>query len=216
MPATSGHVPTRSTSAPASFSDAFRALVLIASVLAMSAASVQAKVLLAKDEALALAFPDVERIEERVVILTDAQKATVEKLSKAPLETQLWTIHVGWRGGAPVGYAILDTHVVRTLPETCMTVIAPDGEVKRVEIIAFHEPPEYAPTDRWMRQFDGQRLDDDLRLRGDIQGITGATLTAVATTAAARRALALFQVVIGTSTRDAQAAPATPPTPGER
>ena len=159
-------------------------------------APVAAKVFLAKDEALALAFPGAERIEERVFILSDEQKARVEKLARAPLETQLWTVHVGWRGGAPIGYAVIDTHVVRTLPETCMIVMSPAGEVERVEILAFHEPPEYAPTDRWLKQFDAKGLDDDIRLRGDIEGITGATLSATATIAAVRRALALHTVLI--------------------
>ena len=122
-----------------------RGVVLAVSVTAvLTATAPSAKVFLAKDEALALAFPGADRVEERVFILTDAQKAEVEKLARARLDTQLWTIHVGWRGGAPVGYAVIDTHVVRTLPETCMVVISPAGEVERVEILAFNEPPEYA------------------------------------------------------------------------
>jgi hypothetical protein len=95
-----------------------------------------------------------------------------------------------------LGYAIIDTHLVRTLPETFMVVLTPDGAVRRVEILAFHEPPEYAPTGGWLRQFEGRALDDDLRLRGGIQGITGATLSATAMTAGVRRALALFQVIV--------------------
>src|ERR1700686_514811 len=129
----------------------------------------------AKDEALALAFPASDRVEDRTFILTDEQKETVEKRARAPVESQLWTVYVGWRGDELLGYAVIDTHVVRTLPETVMVVLSPAGEVRRAEVLAFYEPPEYAPTGRWTKQFDGRHLDDDMKLGAGIQGITGAT-----------------------------------------
>ena len=88
--------------------------------------------LLAKDEALALAFPGADHVETRSFILTDDQKAAVEDLGKAPLESQLWTIHVGWKGGEVLGYAVIDSHVVRTMPETMMVVLDPKGTLRRV------------------------------------------------------------------------------------
>jgi len=173
-----------------------RALLVLA-IAALALPNVaRATVFLAKDEALALAFPDAERVEERVFILTDEQKSEVERRARAPLESQLWTMHVGWKGGAVQGYAIIDTHVVRTLPETVMVVLDPDGSVRRVEILAFHEPPEYRPTGRWVEQFKDRALTDDLKLGAGIQGITGATLSATAMTAGVRRALALFAVLV--------------------
>ena len=157
---------------------------------------VNATVFLAKDEALALAFPGAERIEERVFILTDAQKVEVERQARAPLESQLWMLHVGWKGTEVLGYAVIDSHVVRTMPETFMVVIDPEGTLRRVDVLAFNEPPEYLPTARWIKQFPGHRLDDDLKLGAGVQGITGATLSAQAMTAGVRRALALFAVLV--------------------
>ncbi len=52
------------------------------------------------------------------------------------------------------------------------------------------------PTDRWVQQFTGRGLDDDLRIGGAVQGITGATLSAQAMTAGVRRVLALFAVLV--------------------
>jgi hypothetical protein len=175
-----------------------RTIVLLAVLLvALPASRATGKVLLAKDAALALAFPDAERVEARVFILTDAQKAAVEKLARGPLESQLWTVHVAWRGADVLGYAIIDQHTVRTLPEAFMVVLDPSGNVRRVQILAFYEPPEYMPDDRWIGQFGGRKLDDSLKLGGAIQGITSATLSAVAVTAGVRRALALHEVLIG-------------------
>ena len=159
-------------------------------------AAARATVFLAKDEALTLAFPGADRVEERAFILTDAQKDDVERRARAKLETQLWTVHVGWKGGEIQGYAIIDSHNVRTLPETFMVVIDPKGTLRRVDVLAFHEPPEYLPTERWIGQFPGRKLDDDLKLGAGIQGVTGATLSAQAMTSGVRRALALFAVLI--------------------
>jgi hypothetical protein len=198
-----------------------RTAVVLGLVVAASASAgpARATVFLAKDEALALAFPGNDRIEERVVILTDAQKAEVEKRARAPLESQLWTIYVGWKGGAVQGYAVIDSHVVRTMPETFMAVVAPDGKLRRVDVLAFHEPPEYLPTERWIAQLHGRALDDDLKLGAGIQGITGATLSAQAMTAGVRRALAIVAVVVteaGAAPEAGGAAPVTGTTPGAR
>ncbi len=173
-------------------------LIGIAVPLALAAAArpACATVFLAKDEALALAFPGADRVEERTVIMTDAQKEEVERRGRAKLETQLWTIYVGWKGTEVQGYAVIDTHNVRTLPETFMVVIEPKGTLRRVDVLAFHEPPEYLPTERWIGQFPGRALDDDLKLGAGIQAITGATLSAQAMTSGVRRALALFAVLI--------------------
>jgi Na+-translocating ferredoxin:NAD+ oxidoreductase RnfG subunit len=173
-----------------------RALAMLGLIATLCASRAHAKVFLAKDEALALAFPGAEHVEERTFILTDAQKAEVERRAHAPLESQLWTIYVGWKDGAVQGYAIIDTHTVRTLPETFMAVLDPKGTLRKVEILAFHEPPEYLPTDRWVAQFTGRGLDDDLKIGGAVQGITGATLSAQAMTAGVRRVLALFAVLV--------------------
>ena len=59
----------------------------------------------------------------------------------------------------------------------------------------FAEPKDYLPRAKWYAQFVGCKLDGRLRLKRGIKGVTGATLTARATTGAARRMLALHQVL---------------------
>jgi hypothetical protein len=184
------------TRAPARRRRLAAAVAVGLAMASLGAWSAHATVFLAKDEALALAFPGNDRIEERVFILTDVQKADVEHRARAPLESQLWTLYVGWKGGEVQGYAVIDSHVVRTLPETFMVVIDPKGALRRVHVLAFNEPPEYMPTERWIGQFGGRALDDELKLGAGIQGITGATLSAQAMTAGVRRALALFAVLV--------------------
>jgi hypothetical protein len=76
-----------------------------------------------------------------------------------------------------------------------MVVVAPDGKVRRVEVVAFGEPLEYLAKKPFYEQFDGRCLDSDLELKRGIRGVTGATLTARATTDAVRRVLAMHQVL---------------------
>jgi Na+-translocating ferredoxin:NAD+ oxidoreductase RnfG subunit len=105
-------------------------------------------------------------------------------------------VQIGVKDGAPMGYAFLDTQVVRTLPETLLVLVSPEGTVAKLLLLAFYEPPEYEAPERWLEQFDGKALGPDLRVEREIHGIAGATLTANAVTAAVRRSLALHQVLI--------------------
>ena len=112
------------------------------------------------------------------------------------LESRLVRIYRGYRGKELLGYAFIDVHTVRTMPEAFLVVLSPSGEVRTLRVLAFHEPLEYMPSARWYQQFEQKNLSAPLRLGGDVHGIVGATLSARATTAGVRRALALYQVVV--------------------
>jgi hypothetical protein len=120
----------------------------------------------------------------------------VEELCGARLDTRLVTIHTGLREGRVLGHALIDVHTVRTLPEALLVVLTPEGSVRMLRVIAFHEPEEYLPRERWLAQFEGRRLGPRLRLRGEIDGVAGATLSSQAVTLAVRRALAIHQVLL--------------------
>ena len=156
----------------------------------------EAVVLYAKNEALQLIFPEADSIEPQAVFLTAQQAARVEELARSPLESQLLTVHVGRKGNETLGYAFLDIHVVRTQPEALFVVLTPQGNVDSVLIVAFHEPLEYMPSDRWQAQFPGKTLTPDLQVKRAIAPISGATLSAHAMTDAVRRALAVYQVAL--------------------
>jgi len=173
----------------------FRLLLLVAVALALAGQS-SATVYYSRDEALKLAFPDAERVEPKDFFLTAAQRAAIEAQAKSSLDSDLVTVYVGSRAGIPSGYAIFDTHVVRTLPETFLVVLSPDGKVAATHLLAFYEPTEYAPPARWMEQFRDKTSDDELRVGRGIAGITGSTLTSEAVTGGVRRALAIYAVLL--------------------
>lgn len=154
------------------------------------------EVFLSQREALALAFPGAERIEKKTVVLDDAQAAAVEKLSGAKLESRLVTLHQGYRDGELIGTALIDVHTVRTLPEAFLVVLTPDGRIGSLRMLAFYEPSEYKPPDRFLAQFDARALEPELRLGGAIHGIAGSSLSARAVTESVRRSLALYEVLV--------------------
>ena len=164
--------------------------------LLFAAAPAVGKVFYSRDHALRIAFPDAERIEGQTYVLTDAQAERVVAISQAPLDSKLVKIYTAYRGDQRLGYAVIDIHNVRTMPEAFMVVLTPEGSVRSVRVLAFHEPLDYLPNDRWYAQFDEKSLESPLRLGGDIHAVVGATLSARATTRGVRRALAFYQVLV--------------------
>ena len=169
---------------------------LIFAVLCLVSGTARAKVFYSRNEALALAFPDADRIEDESILLSDEQASRVEQLAKSRLESRLVQIHRGYRGSELLGYAFIDVHTVRTLPEAFLVVLSPEGSVRTVRVLAFHEPLEYMPSARWYQQFEQKTIAAPLRLGGDVQAIVGATLSSRAATEGVRRALALYQVLV--------------------
>lgn len=174
----------------------FSSVALAGALLVGAPAPAPAKVFLSKKEALEVAFPGSDRVENLTYVLTGDQVETVEALARAPLESKVVVLHRGWRNGTVLGYALIDVHTVRTLPEAFLVVLTPKGEVRSLRVLAFHEPLEYLPNDRWYRQFDGKRRGAKLRVDQDVHGIVGATLSARAAAEGVRRALALHEVLI--------------------
>ena len=160
------------------------------------AVSAQGKVFFSQSEALELAFPDAEEVASNTFVLDEDQVAQIESLAKCELDSRLVKIYTGRREGKVLGYALIDIHNVRTLPEAFMVVLSPGGEVRSLRVLAFHEPLEYKPTDRWYRQFDNRSIEAPLRVGGDVHGVVGATLSARATTRGVRRALAYYEVLL--------------------
>ncbi|MCB9916483.1 MAG: FMN-binding protein [Planctomycetes bacterium] len=151
-------------------------------------------VLLTRDEALALAFPECE-VTRGTRYLSEADRASVTALAGTSFDAAVVNPYVATKAGALVGTAYFDVHKVRTLRETLMVVVGADGKLARVEVLSFGEPREYLPRAKWYGQFAGRALDDELRLKRAIRPVSGATLTASATTDCARRVLALHQTL---------------------
>jgi len=162
---------------------------LVAGAAFFVAAPARARVLMAKKDALALAFPAAEP-ERKTAFLTDAQAKAVEDAARSKLESKIWTYYV-----AGSTFAYFESHLVRTMNETVMVVIGSDGMVRFVEILSFAEPDDYLASPRWLAQFKGKPLSEDLAVRRGLRNIAGASLTSEAVARAVRRALAIHKIL---------------------
>ena len=147
-----------------------------------------------REEALAAVFPGATVKAERV-FLTRSQRADIADRARVDVESGLVARYVATSGGVVVGRAYIDTHVVRTKRESLLISLNADGTVRRIDVTAFLEPPDYLASARWLRQYEGRGLSDDLAVRRAIRTIAGATLTGAATNAAVRRVLATDQIL---------------------
>ena len=184
--------------------------MVVVTLAALFVTDARGEVFHSRESALRLAFPACDTVRTETIVLDDVQFARVEDRAGARMESRIVRVYVGERDGEVDGYAFIETHRVRSLPETVMVVVAADGTIRGTHLLAFHEPKEYLPPERWLAQFDDERLDGDLALGRDVSGIAGSTLTAQAVTACVRRAAAVAEICLVTAeTASAEAASAS-------
>ncbi len=159
-------------------------------VLGLAPAFSGAEVLLTEKAALERAFPGAA-VERRTLYLTPQQVTQIEQAARSRLPSAVVTVFEARSAGAVSGRAILDTHLVRTMPETLLTALEPDGRLRMALVLQFGEPPDYLPREGWLKTFTGKQLHDDLWPGRGVLRVTGSTLTVQALTEALRRALAI-------------------------
>ena len=171
------------------------AALMVAAVSLLPDSLLEAKVYLTQEEALAIVFADPGRVERKTAFLTRDQVSRIRERAGVPVESEVVTFYLGEKSGGGKAAAFFDTHTVRTLPETLLIVVNPEGKVEQVTVLTFLEPTDYLPRGKWYKQFDGKTLGKDLFLERGIHGVTGASLTARAVTRAVRRILAIHSVL---------------------
>jgi hypothetical protein len=154
-----------------------------------------AEVLLTEKAALARAFPG-QAVDRQTLYLKPEQVSAVENAARSKLPSAVVTVFVARSGEKVTGRAVLDTHIVRTMPESLMTVIEPDGRLRMALVLQFGEPPDYLPREGWLKTFEGKSLDNDLSPGRSVRRVTGSTLTVQALTEAVRRSLAIDRMVL--------------------
>lgn len=175
-------------------------VAVLGGLLAPAAARSQ---VVSREEALAAVFPGAD-IRSESVFLSGDQADRIADISREDVEGRLFARYIAVVGDEVVGRAYVDTHVVRTKRQSLLISLAPDGRLRRIDVTAFIEPPEYLAPPLWRAQYEDRPLSDDLRLDAAIRPIGGATLTSRAVNAAVRRVLAMDAVLEG---RDAGSTP---------
>ncbi|MCK9397997.1 MAG: FMN-binding protein [Methylobacter sp.] len=169
----------------------FILFILLLSAVAPSFATV----FYSKNEALELAFGKDTPIEQLSLFPDEQQVAKIEELSKVKLDSGLFTFYVGKDRDKVLGYAAIESGTVRTKPETLLIVLTPNGELRNVYTLAFHEPPEYQPPERWFEQLYKRPL-SEMDFNKGVDGISGATLSTRAAVGSIRKVMAIYQVLV--------------------
>lgn len=155
-----------------------------------------ATVFYSKNEAMELAFGKDAQVETLSLFPDDAQMAHIQELAKSKLESGLFSFYVGKAQQKIRGYAAIETSTVRTKPETLLIVLTPEGELSDVRMLAFHEPPEYQPPQRWFESLYRRPL-ADMDFNKGVDGISGATLSTRSALSSIRKVMAIYRVMIG-------------------
>jgi hypothetical protein len=166
-------------------------IAILCSAVLLGAGALDARVLMSQQQALAGAFPAGTKVIRQTFFLTPEQLAQARRESGVDFDGQLVVRYAGANGA----YAYFDAHRVRTLPETVMVVVKPDGSVGKIEILSFDEPTDYFPRRRWLDQLLGRKLDPELSLNRAVRPISGASLTGRAIVNASRKILALHHAI---------------------
>jgi hypothetical protein len=153
-----------------------------------------AQIFYSKSEALELAFGKA-MVENLSLFPDEAQTAKIQQLAKTKLESGLFTFYVGKENGKILGYAAIESETVRTKPETVMILLTAEGELKSVTVLAFHEPSEYMPSERWFELLAKRTL-EDMDFSKGVDGVSGATLSTHSALNSTRKVMAIYQVMV--------------------
>jgi FMN-binding domain len=154
-----------------------------------------ATIFYSKNEAMELAFGAGTQVEQLSLFPDENQTAKIEQDAKVKLDSGLFTFYVGKDQGKILGYAAIETGTVRTKPETLMIVLTPDGELRNVYTLAFHEPPEYQPPQGWFEKLYKRPL-AEMDFNKGVDGISGATLSTHAAINSIRKVMAMYLVMV--------------------
>jgi Na+-translocating ferredoxin:NAD+ oxidoreductase subunit G len=159
---------------------------------------------------LAELFPKSEHVTFRTVILTPSQRARVERRLGYVLAKDRYTIFMATTAGVIDGYALVDDELGQHQPITFATQLSPRATVERVEIMVYREPRGDEVRDaRFRAQFAGKTATSPLRLRQDIDAVSGATTSSASIATGVKRAAVLVEeLVLGPPDDDRHAQPA--------
>ncbi len=151
-----------------------------------------AKVIQTPEAVVASQWPTAV-LRPQTIYLTEPEADAIGDQAGTPLDSRVIHVQQVVVDGQEVATLYFDRHKVRTLPETLVIAVSPEGKVLWVEVLVFQEPQNYLPRPGWLKLFAGHTDPKELTYRKNIDGITGATLTGRAVTNAVKRALAIHQ-----------------------
>jgi Na+-translocating ferredoxin:NAD+ oxidoreductase RnfG subunit len=159
--------------------------------LAAAPASAFAVDYLSAEQAARLIFPDAESFEARDVTLDAAQMQALDAQG-VKARSAHWNVRAARRGGATLGFVVVDEVIGKVELITYAVGIALDGTVRQIEILSYRESHGFeVRLPAWRKQFVGKGLGAPIKVGEDIANISGATLSCTHVTDGVRRIVAV-------------------------
>jgi hypothetical protein len=139
-------------------------------------------------------YPEADAFAEVVLQVAAAQRAAIATLAGPQPAHGALHVFRALRGGATLGYVLVDEVIGRQDLITYAIGIDADGALRTLEILAYRESHGGEIRNRaWREQFAHRAGLAELRFRTDIKNIAGATLSSEHVTQGVRWLLALWQ-----------------------
>lgn len=153
---------------------------------------------LSPEQAEKLMFPEADAFRSQPLALTGAQMAQVQALSGLPARSVQWRVVAAYKGGALLGYVVLDDVIGKFELISYAVGINPDASVRQVEILTYRESHGgEVRLPAWRRQFVGKTAKGGgLAVGAGVANISGATLSCTHVTDGVRRIAAVAQVAL--------------------
>jgi hypothetical protein len=177
------------------------ALLLAAALLGSSASArgsgpdgpEAVRIYLSEEEALAQAYPAAECWRTTEWAPDSVAMRDIEFTLGWRIAEESFRIHEARDGGRSLGQALVVDQLGLYHPITTLVALGPDAAVAHVALMVFRESRgDAVKRRRFLRQYEGKGLSDPIRLNRDIQGVTGATVSARSMNASVRKALAVI------------------------
>ena len=124
-------------------------------------------------------------------LLGKKEKVLIEKQFKTKIKSSLFTVYLIKKDDSITAFSLLHSHRVRTKKETVLITMNRDCQVLDVEIIAFYEPPEYIPPEKWLKLFRNLSPEKLPYIKRNIPNVTGATLSSRVITDSVRQGIGI-------------------------
>ncbi|MBM3259070.1 MAG: FMN-binding protein [Candidatus Sericytochromatia bacterium] len=161
------------------------------------APEVYEKVYLTLPQALGIALPAEDAVEERVLAPTRAQRRRIERALGRKLPEATWHVHRSHREGRTTGWAFAMDEQGKYYPITFIVGLTPDGAVRDVAVMVYREKRgDAVHRRRFLNQFQDKTVEDPLMVNRDIVHLTGATVSSWSIAAGVRKAVVIHEVLL--------------------
>ncbi|NOQ30945.1 MAG: FMN-binding protein [Helicobacteraceae bacterium] len=152
------------------------------------------KVLITPQNALKEVYGNGIKIEKKTFLLNSKKYELVKQLSKSKLNSKIYRVYNVYKADKLLAYGVLLSMKVRSKKAVILYMIDSDKSINTIEVVSFNEPPEYLPSKSHLSQYKSKTTLNKLRVKRDINTISGATMSARSVARGARIALAVLEV----------------------